>query len=1054
MEAKREAFAAKGFKINKKLTASSGLEPEVAAEVVATLDRSRQAAIDSEKKASDAVKHEEAEKRRAEDARKRAERDVDERRKAEERRKQADQELAKRTEELAKIASQRVAPPPPVAPPPVAPPPAATAPAGAPPRPQQPRPQSPPMNRGDRPQGDRPQGDRPYQPRGDRPQGDRPQGDRPYTPRTGDRPQGDRPYQPRGDRPQGDRPQGDRPFQPRGDRPQGDRPQGDRPYQPRGDRPQGDRPYPLRTGDRPQGDRPYQPRGDRPQGDRPYPPRTGDRPQGDRPYTPRTGDRPQGDRPYPPRAPGDRGGYQGRGPGGPGGDRGGPRPGGPGGRPGDPRGPRPMGGGPGGFAARGGAVDTTTPETEVDNRPKRGDPRGKKKDRDSSIKDFVAQGFGTDLKNKSADPRARKGPVKAAAPAARRRDDDPKRIRPTELFHLSDGIEQRQRGRRPTGGRKGPGGASVANEPETRKVTLTGDFTVSDFAAKIDVPASEVIKKLFLMGEALTMNQMLNPDLAELIASEFDIEVSVEREGDEFDIEEFQEEEDESKLVHRAPVVTIMGHVDHGKTTLLDRIRKANVAAKEAGGMTQHIGAYKVDTTKGPIVFLDTPGHEAFTAMRARGAKVTDLVVLVVAANDGVMPQTIEAINHAKAAGVPIIVAVNKVDQNGADPMRVKQELMSHQLVAEDFGGETIMAHVSGLTGQGVDELLELIALQAEVLELKANPDRPAEGSIVESRIDPLRGAVATVLIQRGTLRIGDVFLCGVETGRIRAMRDDKGKALEEAGPSTPVEILGISGSPAAGEHFIVLDDEGTARDIADRRQHRRRSRGTVAREHVTLENLAQHIAEGETKTLNIIVKADVQGSVEAIRGALEKIKSNKVMIRVLHSAVGGVGSSDVSLADASDAIVIAFNVRADGEAMSLAERLGVSIRHYDIIFNVIGDVEKAMVGMLAPVIEEKVEGRMQILQTFRASKIGMIAGGVVQSGTVSRNHKVRLIRDSVIVYTGSVASLRRVKDDVKSVETGVECGIVLERFNDVKVGDVIETYSISSREATLAENR
>ncbi len=554
-----------------------------------------------------------------------------------------------------------------------------------------------------------------------------------------------------------------------------------------------------------------------------------------------------------------------------------------------------------------------------------------------------------------------------------------------------------------------------------------------------------------MMGELLTMNQVLDPDLAELMASEFEVKIEVHREGDSFDIEEFvTKNEDPALLVPRPPVVTVMGHVDHGKTTLLDRIRKANVAGGEAGGMTQHIGAYHVSTSKGDIIFLDTPGHEAFTAMRARGAQVTDLVILVVAANDGVMPQTVEAINHAKAAGVPIVVAINKIDSPGSDLMRVKQELMVHGLVPEEYGGDTIMAAVSALQGTGVDEFLESVALQAEVLELKANPNANAEGAIIESRIDPARGAVATVLIRRGTLHIGDVFLCGTETGRIRAMLNDAGKPVEEAGPSMPVEILGISGSPGAGEHFIVMEEESVAREIADRRNRRRRARGAQSKAHITLENLAEHIAEGETKTFNVIIKADVQGSVEAIRGSLLKIKSNKVAIRVLHAAVGGVGVSDIQLADASDAVILGFSVRPDPEASSLAEHLGVDMRMYNIIFNLIADVEKAMMGLLEPVFEEKEEGRAVVQVPFKVSKVGTIAGSMVQSGMIGRDHLARLVRDGVVVWRGKIASLRRVKDDVKSVIMGLECGIGLEKFNDVKTGDVIETYTLAEKAATL----
>jgi translation initiation factor IF-2 len=457
-----------------------------------------------------------------------------------------------------------------------------------------------------------------------------------------------------------------------------------------------------------------------------------------------------------------------------------------------------------------------------------------------------------------------------------------------------------------------------------------------------------------------------------------------------------------------------------------------------------------VTTKKGDIVFLDTPGHEAFTEMRSRGANVTDVVVLVVAANDGVMPQTVEAINHAKAAEVPIIVAINKVDVNGANPDRVMTELMGHGLVPEQYGGEVPMLPVSALTGQGLDELLEYIALQTEIMELKANPNRAAEGTIVESHVDPLRGAVATILVERGTLRVGDVFVCGTEFGRVRAMRDDRDQQLDEAGPAMPVEILGLRGSPVAGEQFIVVPTENDAREIAERRLLRRRSRSAISKPHVSLDNLADRLAEGEVLTLNLIVKGDVQGSVEAIKGALLKIKSDKVALRILHAAVGAVSASDVQLADASEAIILGFNVGVDPAARDLAEETGVDVRSYQIIYALLEDMEKAMLGLLKPEFSEKEEGRALVQQTFKVSKVGTVAGCIVKEGTVAIDHQARLLRNGTVVWRGKLRSLRRVKDEAKQVLAGVECGIGLENFNDIKEGDIIETYSLVQKAVSL----
>jgi translation initiation factor IF-2 len=736
-------------------------------------------------------------------------------------------------------------------------------------------------------------------------------------------------------------------------------------------------------------------------------------------------------------------------------------PGGPGRGPGGPGGPRTgpgagrSSGGPGSLT-RGLRLDSGRPEEPLfgaDRTARRRDTgkKDKEKDRDTSIRDFIETGLGTGLKEEFHTRRAPgAAPPKPAGKATpKRKPDESRRIKPSQLFHEmgDDPMRERRRGRRP--GHTEQRGSTDQRE---RVIEVYGALTVGEFAKRLGVQAAEVIKRLFLLGEVITINQAIEPGMMELIGGELGAKVIVHQESDEHDIAKYTDdaEDNPEDIVPRAPVVTVMGHVDHGKTTLLDYIRKSNVAAGEAGGMTQHIGAYEVNTSKGRIVFLDTPGHAAFTEMRARGAKVTDIVLLVVAADDGVMPQTIEAIDHAKAAEVPIIVAINKIDSPGANPARVKQELMRHGLVPEELGGDTIMQPVSALKGTNMDALLEMIALQSEVLELKANPNRAAEGTVVESRIDPLRGATVTVLVERGTLRIGDVFLCGVETGRVRALRNSVGANVEAAGPSTPVEVLGITGSPAPGEHFMVLPDEGTARDIADDRLRRRRAKEVTAKPHITLENLAQHIAESETKTLNLIIKADVQGSVEALRGSLAKIKSSKVQLNIIRAAVGGISASDVSLADASDAVIIGFNVRPDTEATTSAERLGVSIRTYDIIFNLVEDVEKAMIGLLDPVMEEKDEGRAYVQAVFKISKVGTIAGCKVENGTIERSHSARLVRDGVVIWNGKISSLKRHKDDAKSVATGFECGIGLAGYNDVKVGDYIETYSTVKKEASL----
>lgn len=583
-----------------------------------------------------------------------------------------------------------------------------------------------------------------------------------------------------------------------------------------------------------------------------------------------------------------------------------------------------------------------------------------------------------------------------------------------------------------------------------RKVRFEEAIRVADLAHQMSLKSGEVIKVLFNLGVMATINSSLDLDTATLVASEFGYEV--EKVG--FSEENYlvpQEADSPESLLPRPPVVTIMGHVDHGKTSLLDAIRKTSVTSGEAGGITQHIGAYHVKTKRGDIVFLDTPGHEAFTAMRARGAQVTDLVVLVVAADDGVMEQTREAINHSKAAGVPILVAVNKIDKPTANPDRVLQELAALGLQAEAWGGDTVVGYVSAKTRQGLDELLELIALQAEILELKANPNKPARGRVVEAKLDKGRGPVATVLIQEGTLKQGDAFVCGVFAGRVRAFFNDQGKKVKEAGPSIPVEIQGFDGVPEAGEEFICLADEKAARRIAESRAIKQREKELAKQSRVTLETfLASTPNDNETKVLNLVLKADVQGSLEAITDALVKLGTDKVRISVIHSGAGAITETDIMLAAASGAIIIGFNVRPTAKVKEVAEREGVDIRFYDIIYKLVEEIKSAMAGMLAPVSKEVYLGQAEIRQTFSVPKVGVIAGCMVTDGKMQRNGGIRILRDGVVVYTGKIASLRRMKDDVKEVAKGFECGIGLENFNDIKIGDVLECFELVEEAATL----
>ena len=574
-----------------------------------------------------------------------------------------------------------------------------------------------------------------------------------------------------------------------------------------------------------------------------------------------------------------------------------------------------------------------------------------------------------------------------------------------------------------------------------KKVTFEGSLTVAELAKKLGKQPSEIIKKLFLLGIPATINQDLDKDAIELICSDYGVEVEEKVTIDETEFETIEIVDNPEDLVERPPVVTIMGHVDHGKTTLLDSIRHTKVTEQEAGGITQHIGAYQVVVNGKKITFLDTPGHEAFTTMRARGAQVTDIVILVVAADDGVMPQTVEAINHAKAANVPIIVAVNKIDKPTANPDRVMQELMEYELVPEEWGGDTIYCKLSALTGEGIDNLLEMILLVSEMEELKANPSRRATGTVIEAKLDKGRGPVATLLVQSGTLRVGDPIVVGYTYGRVRAMTNDLGRRVKEAGPSTPVEITGINEVPQAGDRFMVFEDEKKARQIGEARAQKQIVQQRSAKARVSLDDLFEKIKQGEMKELNIIVKADVQGSVEALVAALQKIEVEGVRVKIIHSGVGAVTEYDIMLASASSAIVIGFNVRPDANAKRVAEAEKVDIRLHRIIYKVIEEIEAAMKGMLDPEYEEKVIGQAEVRQTFKVSKVGTIAGCYVTDGKITRDSSVRLIRQGIVVYEGQIDTLKRYKDDVKEVAQGYECGVTIKNFNDIKEGDVIEAY-------------
>ncbi|MFT8392522.1 MAG: translation initiation factor IF-2 [Liquorilactobacillus ghanensis] len=581
------------------------------------------------------------------------------------------------------------------------------------------------------------------------------------------------------------------------------------------------------------------------------------------------------------------------------------------------------------------------------------------------------------------------------------------------------------------------------NKPLPEKLIYTVGINVAEIAKKIHREPAEIIKKLFMRGVMVNQNQALDKDTIEILAKEYGIAAEEKVEVDIADIDKFFEEENDNKkhLVPRPPVVTIMGHVDHGKTTLLDKLRHTHVTAGEAGGITQHIGAYQVKHDGKTITFLDTPGHAAFTNMRARGADITDITVLVVAADDGVMPQTIEAINHAKAASVPIIVAINKIDKPGANPNHVMEELTEYGLVSEAWGGDTIFVEISAKFGKNLDELLEMILLEAEMLELRANPKQHGAGSVIEARLDKGKGAVATLLVQQGTLHVGDPIVVGNTFGRVRTMINDKGQQIKKALPATPVEITGLNEVPDSGDRFVVFADEKSARAAGEERAKRALIKERSHTPHVTLDNLFDSLKEGELKEVNIIIKADVQGSVEALANSLQKINVEGVRVNIIHQAAGAINESDVTLAEASNAIIIGFNVRPTAQAKSQADADNVDIRLHNVIYQAIDQVETAMKGMLEPVYKEKITGQVEIRQTYKVSKLGTIGGGYVTDGFIQRDSGVRLIRDGIVIYEGKLASLKRFKDDAKEVKQGFECGLMIENYNDIKVGDQVEAY-------------
>jgi translation initiation factor IF-2 len=643
--------------------------------------------------------------------------------------------------------------------------------------------------------------------------------------------------------------------------------------------------------------------------------------------------------------------------------------------------------------------------------------------------------------------------VKAPAPTRTKADAEKRRGKLTLANALNDD-EDRARSvaafrRRTERLKKQAQGFQKPTEKMSREVVIPEAITIQELANRMAERAVDIIKFLMKQGEMHTINDLIDADTAQLIAEEMGHKVKRVSEADV--VEGLSGDTDTpEQLKPRPPVVTIMGHVDHGKTSLLDAIRKTNVVSGEAGGITQHIGAYQVQTKNGLITFIDTPGHEAFTAMRARGAKATDIVVLVVAADDGVMPQTVEAINHARAAEVPIIVAINKIDKPSANPTRVRTDLLQHEIVVESMGGDTLEVEVSALKGTNLDKLLDTILLQAEVLDLRANPDREAGGLVVEAQLDKGRGPVATVLVQRGTLHLGDIFVAGSAWGRVRALVDDKGQQVKEAGPSAPVEVLGLNSAPEAGDTFDVVPSEARAREITDYRERKRRETRGAAAGRSSLEQMMAQMKEGGIKEFPILVKADVQGSAEAIVQALEKIGNAEIRARVVHYAVGGINESDISLAAASGAVVLGFNVRASGQARDAAERAGIEIRYYNIIYDLVDDIKQAMSGELAPELRETFLGNARILEIFNITKVGKVAGCQVTEGVVQRGAKVRLIRDSVVIHEGTLSTLKRFKDEVREVVAGQECGMAFENYQDMRAGDIIECFRVEKVQRKL----
>ena len=644
----------------------------------------------------------------------------------------------------------------------------------------------------------------------------------------------------------------------------------------------------------------------------------------------------------------------------------------------------------------------------------------------------------------------RRAPKKAGAKAKKgrhERDDDDREER------RRGGKKAKRAERRGTrrGGREGGGkhGFQKPTQPIVREVSISESISVAELADKMSIKANEVIKAMFNMGAAVTINQTIDQDTAVIVVEEMGHKPKLVKD-DALETEVLESISYEGEEITRSPVVTVMGHVDHGKTSLLDYVRRAKVATGEAGGITQHIGAYHVEDDHGGVTFLDTPGHAAFTAMRARGAKATDVVILVVAADDGVMPQTIEAIEHSKAAGVPMVVAVNKIDKAGADPDRVKNELSQHGVISEEWGGDTQFVHVSAKSGEGIEDLLESIQLVSEVLELKAVPEAPGKGVVVESRLDKGRGPVATVLVQNGTLKKGDIVLAGLHHGRVRALTNELGKQVDEVGPSMPVEIQGLDGTPDAGDDFMVLEDEKKAREIANFRQGKYREVRLARQQKAKLENMFSQMGKEEVAKVNIVLKADVQGSLEAIKSALEELSTEEVEVAVVSSGVGGITGTDANLALASEAIVVGFNVRADAAAREIIEREGLDLRYYSVIYQLIDEVKQAMSGMLAPEWKEEIVGVAEVRDVFRAPKIGAVAGCMVVEGSVHRNKKIRVLRDNVVIYEGELESLRRFKDDVNEVRNGMECGIGVKNYNDVQAGDKIEVFDQVKVERTL----